>query len=233
MAVSEVWSLRDIDWLARYGDSELEDLERKASKRRCARGETIFAPSANPQSVYLLHSGLARIYRLSENGGETSLGYVAPGEVFGELPAFGDYPRESFAQAVLPSLVWKLPRECLRRVLAGRPSLAIQVTRQIGVRLKRIEDRVEDLALRDVRSRVARMLIELARDFGRSENGQRVIDIPLNQGELATLVGATRQTVNQTLREFAGEGLVGRENRHIVLYKPQELLRLIGMPAAG
>jgi CRP/FNR family cyclic AMP-dependent transcriptional regulator len=230
MSVREVWDLRKIEWLAEVEDQDLAALERGAVQRRCSRGEMVFAPTPNPRSVYLLQSGLVRIYRLSEGGGETSLGYVAPGEVFGELPAFGDYPRESFAQAVQPSLVWKIPRENLQRILSTHSMLAVQVTRQIGDRLKRIETRVEDLVFRNVRTRVARMVAELARDFGRNEGGRWIIDIPITQGELATLVGATRQTVNQTLRELAGEGLIGRESRRIVVYQP-ELLR--GAPEAA
>lgn len=219
--------MRNFDWLSQMSDQERTELERGAVIRRYARGEMVFAPTPRPHSVYLLQGGLVRIYRLSEGGGETSFGYVAPGEVFGELPAFGDYPRESFAQAVRPSQVWKIPCENFQRVLAARSALALQVTRQIGDRLKRIETRVEDLVFRNVRTRIARMLGELAEDFGQVENGYRVIDIPITQSELATLVGATRQTVNQTLRELSDEGLIGRDNRRIVVLQPELLSQLV------
>lgn len=227
MTGREVWHLRNIDWLAQLGEQERAELERGSQARRYTRGEMIFAPSANPHSVYLMETGLARIYRLSEGGGETSFGYVAPGEVFGELPAFGDYPRESFAQAVRTSQVWRIPRENFHRVLTARSALAMQITKQIGDRLKKVESRVEDLVFRTVRTRVARMLGELADDFGCDENGCRVIDIPITQSELATLVGATRQTVNQTLQEFSSEGLIGRDHRRIVLLAPERLQRLV------
>ena len=225
--------MRNVTWLAQMDEQEIAELEHGAVTRRCARGEMVFAPTPRPHSVYLLESGLVRIYRLSEGGGETSFGYVAPGEVFGELSAFGDYPRESFAQAVRGSVVWKIPHENFRKVLAARSALALQVTRQIGGRLKRIETRVEDLVFRNVRTRVARMLGELAEDFGQNENGHRVIDIPITQSELATLVGATRQTVNQTLRELSDEGLIGRDNRRIVLLRPELLHRLVSSSAAA
>jgi len=230
--VSDLWHLRHVDWLAELSGSEPDALARHAVERRYERGEMVFAPTPNPHSVYLLVSGLVRIYRLSEGGAETSFGYVAPGEVFGELPVFDDYPRESFAQAVRASVVWKVTCEAFRRLLAARPGLVIQVTKQIGGRLKRIESRVEHLVFRNVRGRVARMLIELAEDFGRREAGRVVIDIPITQGELATLVGATRQTVNQTLREFADRGLIGREQQHIALLKADELEKLAALPVA-
>jgi CRP-like cAMP-binding protein len=226
MSTNEESKLNGIDWLRELDPADLAELERGAAIRRYARGELVFAPTPKPRSVYMLESGLVRIYRLSEGGGETSFGYVAPGEVFGELSAFGDYGRESFAQAVRSARVWKIPRENFQKVVTARSALAFQVTRQVGERLKRIENRVEDLVFRDVRTRVARMLSELDGDFGRIEDGRRVIDLPITQSELATLVGATRQTVNQTLRELSMQGVIARDQRRIVLLAPERLLDL-------
>ncbi|HTF34519.1 MAG TPA: helix-turn-helix domain-containing protein [Myxococcota bacterium] len=70
---------------------------------------------------------------------------------------------------------------------------------------------------------MARVLLELAHDFGRREDGQTVIDVPLTQSEFATLVGAVRQTVNPSLREFEQKGWIGRKGTHLVVYKPEEL----------
>jgi CRP/FNR family cyclic AMP-dependent transcriptional regulator len=217
------WHLRNIDWLRDLTPGEIHELQRSGAQRRYAGGEMVFAPTPNPQSIYLLERGLVRIYRLSESGAETSFGYVAPGEVFGELPAFGPYARESFAQAVRPSSVWRLAREPFQRILSARPALVMAVTKQVGERLKRIEARIEDLVFRTVRARVARMLVELADGHGRPDGERIVIDIPITQGELATLVGATRQTVNQTLGEFAALGWVGRQRQRIVVLERAKL----------
>ncbi len=186
-------------------------------------GETIFAPESHPHSLYLLERGLARIYRLSEEGSETTFGYVAPGEVFGELAAFGDYPRESFATAVRESRVWKIPHDSFRQLLQSRPDIVIEITRQIGARLKRIESRVENLVFRDARARLAHILLELAEDFGDGESPGNVIGVDLTQAELATLVGTTRQTVNANLRELEKAGVIGRMGRRLVLLKSDEL----------
>jgi CRP/FNR family transcriptional regulator, cyclic AMP receptor protein len=223
----ELSSLRRIDWLRELGTTAIQLLQRSGFPKRYAIGELIFAPAASPESVYLLETGLARVYRVSEAGCETSFGYVAPGEVFGELPAFGDYPRESFAQAVQASLVWRIAREPFQRLMASRPSLVLAIAQQMGERLKRVEARVEDLVFRSVRVRVARMLSELAEGFGRRDGDRVVIDIPITQAELATLVGATRQTVNQALGELGKEGLVARRRQRIVLLQPDALARLV------
>lgn len=152
------------------------------------------------------------------------LGYVARGEVFGELAAFGDRPRESFADALHASLVWKIPREVFERVVSGRAALAIRVTQQIGDRFKHLESRVENLVFRDVRSRLARILLDLARDFGQRESdGALRIELPLTQGEVAKLIGSTRQSVNQGMRELEQAGLVGRRGGCIAVLESERL----------
>lgn len=225
----DIWHLSDIDWLKELSPGELEALRRESLVRSYGEGEMIFAPTLTPESVYLLASGLARIYRLSESGAETTFGYVMPGEVFGELAAFGSEPRESFAQAVRPARVWRIPKRSFQRMLEGRASVLVAVTKQIGERLKRVESRVEHLVFRDVRSRVARMLLELTGDFGAREGDLLAIDLPLTQAELATLVGSTRQSVNATLRQLEAEGLIGRQEGQIVVFKADGLRRAAGM----
>ena len=230
--MSDFWHLHGLDWLSGLSDAETQRILRTSSSREYARSETVFEPALHPRSVYLLERGLVRIYRLSALGDEATLGYVRPGEVFGELGAFSDQPRESFARAVRSSRVWRIPRAELRRVLDSHPRIALSVTVQIGNRFKRIESRVEGLVFRNLRSRVAHILLELAEDFGRDEAGARLIDLPLNQQDIATLVGATRQSVNGCLRELRESALVSYRGRRFTLPDPAALRRVADLDPA-
>ena len=158
-----------------------------------------------------------RIYRLSSSGAETTFGYVKPGEIFGELTAVSPKSRESFAKAVRASFVWELPCKAIEDALAAHSGIVLAITKQVGSRLKRIESRVEHLVFRPVPTRVARILLDLAEDFGRQEPHGLMIDLALSQEELATLVGASRQAVNASLREFERAGLIRRDGRRFVL----------------
>jgi CRP-like cAMP-binding protein len=223
--VDDFWHLHNFDWLSELSATETARLRRSALQREYRAGDMIFAPAPHPHSVYLLERGLVRIYRVSPSGTETTFGYVSPGEIFGELAAFSNRPRESFAKAVRAALVWQLRREAIRDVLAEHPGIVIAVTKQVGSRLKRIESRVEHLVFRPVRSRVAQILLELAEDFGRRERHGLVIDLAISQEELATLVGASRQAVNASLRELERESVVRREGRCLVLLDVDALRR--------
>jgi CRP/FNR family transcriptional regulator, cyclic AMP receptor protein len=225
--VHDFWHLHNFDWLGELSAAEGERLRQQSVQREYRRGQLVYGPVPQPPSVYLLERGLVRIYRASGAGTETTFGYVKPGEIFGELAVFTDQPRESYAQAVRPSIIWQLPRGAVREILKAHPGIVIAVTKQIGDRLKRIESRVENLVFRDARARVARILLELAEDFGHAERGMLTIDLSLSQEELATLVGATRQTVNAALRDLEQDGLVRRGRRRLVLLRPGALRLLL------
>lgn len=225
--MKDVWHLQDIDWLHALALAQIEQLRCESTQRRYAIGETVFTPVPNPSSLYILEAGLVRIFRLSEKGLETSLGYVKPGEVFGELTIFGDYPRESFAQAVEKSVVWRIPRQVFQPYVESTPSLAFEISKQIGERLKRIESRVENLVFRDVHTRVILILTELASNFGNErDDGSVEIDVQITQSELATLVGSSRQSVNASLSELTKQGMIGRAGPNLVLLKPAELRKV-------
>jgi CRP-like cAMP-binding protein len=223
--VEDFWHLHKFDWLSELSAAETDELRRQSVQSEYRSGEMIFTPAPHPQSVYLLERGLVRIYRVSPSGAETTFGYVRPGEIFGELAAFTSRPRESYARAARTSLVWRLPREAIHEVLAAHPGIVVAVTKQVGSRLKRIESRVEHLVFRSVPSRVAGILLELAEDFGRRETHGLVIELAISQEELASLVGASRQAVNASLRELEREGAIRRDGRSLVLLDIDALRR--------
>jgi CRP-like cAMP-binding protein len=223
---SDVWHLKRIDWLEQLGEDEWRRLRGRSSRHVFANRATIFTPVPDPRSVYLLETGAVRIYRISADGDEVSLGYVAPGEVFGELAGFGEYPRESFAVAAAASVVWRIPVEIFRGLLSSRPELVLVVTRQIGDRMKRVESRVESLVFRSIRARLAIVLLELADDFARSEGEALVFDAVFTQQDLATLVGATRQSVNGALGELRADGCLRMDGRRFRIEDPKRLHRL-------
>jgi CRP/FNR family cyclic AMP-dependent transcriptional regulator len=224
--LKDVWHLQSVDWQKELTPEERDQLRASSVRRQYETGEIVFTPVPTPESLYLLEEGLIRIYRLSESGMETALGYVRSGEVFGELAVFGDFPRESFAQAVKRSTAWKIPRRAFLPFVTSRPGLGFAISKQIGQRLKRIESRVENLVFRDVHTRIMLILCELAETFGSEHpDGSVEIDVPLTQSELATLVGSTRQSVNSSLGELTEQGFLTKRGRHVVVTKLEELKR--------
>ena len=224
--MDDVWFLKQIDWLQELSDDDWEQLRHRGIRDVFEAGQMVFEPSRDPHSVYLLEDGRVRIYRLSSGGDEATLGYVSAGEVFGELAGFGDFARESFASAGERSTIWKIPVEVFRRLMRTRPGMVIEVTRQIGERMKRVESRVESLVFRSVSARVAVLLLELANDFGERDGEAWRLSLRLSQSEFATLVGTSRQSINLALGRFRERGLVVLDDGILCLLQPEALRRI-------
>lgn len=215
--VVNLWHINNINWLAELQPDIANALRAAATLQHYNDGELIFRPARAPRYVYLLESGLARIYRISERGEEVTFGYIRTGEVFGELAAFSSDPRESFAVAVASSTVIRVEREVFIEAIQSNPSVVFNIAGQIEGRFKQIESRVEDLVFRSARPRLAKMLLQLADQFGTSAENNRLIDLKLTHAELATLIGTSRPTVSIALGELEDEEIITRSSGKVVI----------------
>jgi CRP/FNR family cyclic AMP-dependent transcriptional regulator len=174
-----------------------------------ARGQQITGPDFLPEHAFVVEWGLVRLYRLTAAGAETTLHLAAPGEIFGSLPGLlGMREEPCFAVALRPSGLFRIPVADLEQRAVERPELLLILTRQIARRLRRIESRLESIAVCDARRRFVQCLLQLAEDFGRPAREGVALDAFLTQEELATLVGTTRQTVNATVGQLRAQGLL-------------------------
>jgi CRP-like cAMP-binding protein len=156
------------------------------------------------------------------------LALLGPGDFFGELALLDGQPRSADAVAVEETRLLLLQREGFLRVLEARPGLAIQVLRVLSERVRRDTQLLEDAVFLDVPGRLAGVLLRLAEASGESPVAERVVPVRLSQTALASMVGATRESVNTWLRAFEEGGLIRRAGRQIVLLRPEELRKRIG-----
>lgn len=221
------WHLRRLDWLSTLTPAQAGAVRRASKMREYGPGEAVFRPTRAPRHVYLLEEGLVRIFRVSAAGNEFTIGYVRPGEIFGEVSVITEEPRESFAHAARRSRILEIPKDAFLRVVRSTGPL-YEMTKRIGLRLIRCQSRAEDLVFRDARARLARLLLRLADEFGRRTDDHLSVGLPLTEQEMATLIGTTRQTVSMILSEMVRAGLVVRRARELVVTDPSALREVAG-----
>jgi CRP/FNR family transcriptional regulator, cyclic AMP receptor protein len=191
----------------------------KCIRRKFPKGTVLFHKESTDRALYLIASGRVRIYLAGGSGQEVTLNVCGPGEAIGELSILDGRPRSASAQAIDDVVVYSLRDDEFVRVLNPSP-MAAAALRVLGARLRRATDEAESLALFDVFGRLARRLLELAERHG--SGGE--IDLQLSQTDLASLVGATRETVNRALGAFRHQGLIDQRGHRIVILQP-DLLR--------
>jgi len=194
--------------------------------RQIPEGTQLFGPGALSDCVLLLESGLVSLQRAGGEGDAVGLCLVRPGEVFGEEALF-ERPCAYCAETLVPSVVSRVPVRSFRQLLQRRPQDAWALSEQLQARTRRLMERVEHLAVRDVRARLACVLLDLAEGLGQAEDGAAPPRLPVSQATLAMLIGSTRQTVNALLGRFDDDGLVVRSRGEV------RLLRMNGLRAVA
>jgi CRP/FNR family transcriptional regulator len=195
---------------------------------RLERGDSLFQVGDRGDRLYVITEGKIKLGRTSSDGRENLLAVLGRLEMFGELSLFDPGPRVSTATAVTRAAVIGLGHEDLEPWLRGRPEVAAHLLGALARRLRRTNEAMADLVFSDVPGRVAKALLDLARKFGvQAEDGLHVTH-DLTQEELAQLVGASRETVNKALADFAGRGFLRLEARAVVILDVQRLSRRAG-----
>jgi CRP/FNR family transcriptional regulator, cyclic AMP receptor protein len=206
-------------------------LAEKATRRSYARGEVIFREDDPGDALFVVVSGLVKVYRSSLDGDEMVLVTLGPRAVFGELPMIDGGVRSASAAAVEPTTVLTLKRSALLEALQGSLELADGLLRSMGSMVRRLTDQAADLVFLDLHGRVAKLLLALSEELGTSEPGGRALDLHLTQSDLANMVGGSRQSVNQVLNSFERLGYLDLDGRRILIRRPELLQKRAGQSA--
>jgi len=190
---------------------------------RLRRGEVLFREGDAGDKLYVVIEGKVKMGRTSADGRENLLSVIGPGQMFGELSLFDPGPRASTVTGVTDTLLLALGQEELMTWLSGRPEVARGLLLQLASRLRHANEAVADLVFSDVPGRVAKALLDLARRFGKPTADGIDVHHDLTQEELAQLVGASRETVNKALADFAHRGWIRLEQRAVIVLDVERL----------
>ena len=189
--------------------------------------QPLYLPGDPSSSVYLLKRGRVKIANTSPSGKEVTFEILEPGEIFGELDVLEDAPRSTSAEALDDALICVIPRKDFDQYLAMHPNVTIKLTKLIGLRLKKIQSRVEDLVFRDVPARLAHLLSELSKTDGVADKQGIRLKVKLTHQEMANLIGCSRETVSTTMGQFRDDGLIQMDGRTITILNEKGLSKLV------
>jgi CRP-like cAMP-binding protein len=189
------------------------------------KGQVLFHEGDAEDRLYVVITGKVKLGRSGSAGRENLLAILGPGQMFGELSLFDPGPRSTTATAVTACEIRTHEHDELMGWLTGRPEVAQGLLGQLAARLRRANDVVADLVFSDVPGRVAKQLLELAKRFGDKRDDGVHVHHDLTQEELAQLVGASRETVNKALADFASRGWLRLEQRSVVILDVERMTR--------
>jgi CRP/FNR family transcriptional regulator len=219
--------LRRIPIFAELDEATLGRLAERCVTRTVGAGHALFSAGEECRGLYIVESGSVRIYRTSPEGKEQVLHVEGPGRPVAELALFdgGSYPAS--ATTLEETRLVFLPRADFEHLYRTHPDIADGIIRGLGRRLRHLVHVAETLAFRDVAARLALLLLGYAERSGRDTPVGTVVPLKRTQEELATEIGAARESVSRALKQLRQRGLIQPAGRNYVLIPDLAQLRAL------
>ena len=206
----EIEILRNVPLFAELDPPALNLLASQLRRRKLPGGTSVVYKGDASNALYLIASGRVKVHQATAGGDEVILDVKGAGDFFGEMSLLDGQPRSADVSTLEPSELLLLDGEALRDTITQQPTVAWTLLRLLSQRLRDQNEQTEVLMTRDVAGRVADKLLHLARSQGTLlPDGKSIrLDVRLTQGDLAALIGATRERVSRALTTFRKSGVI-------------------------
>ena len=224
LTLDEQSNIETGSWFSKLSPALRQAILERALVRRVADGAILSARGAPAEDWCGVAQGAVRVSSVSLAGKQVTLTYVEPGTWFGDIALFDGMPRTHDAHAHGATTLLAVRKADFKALLSLHVELYEALLRLNCRRLRLLFDTVEDLNTRPLAARLAKQILLLARSYGVAEGEQIRIGLQLAQEDIAQLLGASRQRVNQELKGFEREGAVRIEPTRLVVLSKVKLL---------
>jgi len=210
--------VRSVPYFAHLDQTALRAIAQGATSRQYSKGEILFLEGDPCAGLCIVEKGRVKLYKVSREGREQVVKLQSPGEFFNEVAVFDGGPNPVSAMAALESTLWIIDRDTMLDLLTRHPAIAVGIIENLAAHARHLLSLVEDLSLRTVSSRVAKLLVSEA--VGDDQAPPR-----MTQQEMAAQLGTVREMVSRVLHSFEEEGLVRFDRHRIVILDREGLER--------
>jgi CRP/FNR family transcriptional regulator, cyclic AMP receptor protein len=221
-----LWYLKKVPLLAHLGPDALARLAEKVELREVRRRDVVYLPGDPGESIFVVNGGRVKISKVTRDGKALTLNYCGPSELFGETSLVDGGAREEMAEAMENSMISEIEKGVFEDFLANNALLGLEMTRLLAKRRLDLENKLETLVFRDVTSKLAELLLELADEYGVEDSRGTLIALKITHQELANLIGSTRETVSLTLSQFKRKHLLTTDGRKVIVTDSESLRAL-------
>lgn len=184
----------------------------------------IYMPEDSATHIYMVVSGRVKIGHYLETGDEVLSAILTKGEIFGELAMAGEEKRKDFAQAMEEATICPLTTEELKDLMFENKELSFKILKLIGLRIMKLERKLELLVFKDARTRIIEFLKDAAAWKGVQVGFETMIQTKLTHKDIASLTGTSRQTVTTILNDLKEKNLINFNRKQILIRDLEKLI---------
>lgn len=208
-------------------EADVSQLAEVAVPRRWASGEVVFREGDEGDTCYVIRTGAARVTRNHTDGRAITLAELRRGDIFGELAMWGGETRSATVEAVEETTAVALLAGDVRRLLANRPEIAVQLLAELASRLRAANERITRQSFQTVAGRVASVLVGQVEARIREGTPDRDVVISATQADIAQLAGSSRESASRFLATLERAGVVSTGRGKVTVHDPAALRNYI------
>jgi len=224
--MTKLWYLKNLDIFSHLREEEYKVLDQYSSMREIKKGDVLYLYGSSDKKLYMLKTGAVKITKLAPGGRELIIDIIKGGSLFGEMAAIENRERDEAAVVVEEGLLCELSRSNFEKMQTMVPGLAIRVTKMIGFRRWKFENKLVDLLYGSVEQRFAKTIGNLLDDFAVPHTDGYLLKIKLTHQDFADLIASTRETVTATIAKLKNDAVLDVEGRYLVVRSLDKLQQL-------
>ncbi len=190
-----------------------------------SKDEIILHKEDPGDSLFIIRQGRVKVVLYGDDGREVILSILKEGDFFGEMSLLDGEPRSASVVSMEEADLYILKRDDFLQTLMERPGMALRILVELSRRLRVADEKIGSLALLDVYGRIAGALLQIARTEGKVDGDRIIIDERPTQQDIASMAGASRETVSRVLNDLVKSGLISMEGKKVIINKDLQSLR--------
>ncbi|MCM6764747.1 Crp/Fnr family transcriptional regulator [Weissella paramesenteroides] len=196
---------------------DLGKISQKITSRELAKGEILYSLNDNDDTLYIIHTGELKNYRILENGKEQLVRLLGPGAFTGEWSIFkSDIKHNDYIEALKPTEICQLTRQGFKQVLGQYPEISMSLLQHMSERLDISENQTATLAYGSITKRITSYLADLIINSKVNREGTVQVVLPMTRKDLASYLGTTPESVTRGFNKLEKEGIIESISNKII-----------------
>jgi len=222
---SNLWYFENVDLYELLCPHKVPSIKEKHNFHYFNKNEYIYFEDEPSKYIYLIAAGRVKVGSYKEDGKEVIKAILSTGEIFGELALAGEEKRQDFAQALDDNTaICSMSINDMQQLMAKNQPLNLKIIKLIGIRIKKLERRIDSLVFKDARSRIIDFLRDMAIEKGKKVGYEVMFKNYLTHKDIASLTGTSRQTVTTVLNELKDKNLINFDRRRFLIRDMDKLV---------
>jgi len=209
--------LRELQLFQGVDKSEFDSICPGAVNKSIAKGQFLFRQGEFDNSVYLMKSGKLKLIQNKEDGRETIISIIGPGEVLGETSLFQENELTFSAVALENARLCSFNRRDFEMIIQQKPDFAVKIISHLARKLNTTIQQVSESKGASAKEKLLRLLVRFANEHGKITSDMTIIELNITQQEMGNMIGTSRVKISHILGELKNAGIVGHHGRYYTI----------------